>query len=161
MKFEEFKEKIKDWGEKYGYETEVVFGDFYTNVEVGTDEAYYIAAHISNIFMFDLETRWDYSAKIDNHARGELFDILIEFAKTPSEDRRDEKRFIIPLPNLFTTDGRQQYLTYKDCNFFASRRDETLRQVWKEKHLKNIPEIYRQFAVEFDEGEELEDDYKK
>lgn len=69
-------------------------------------------------------------------------------------DREDEKRFIIPLPELITTDGKQQYLTHKDCKFFASRRDERLRQIWKEEHLKFVPEIYRQFAVEFEKEEE-------
>lgn len=80
-----------------------------------------------------------------------------EFAATKPEDRKDEKMFIIPLPGLVTTDGRQQYLTHKDCNFFACRRKNNLRQTWKEEHLKFVPEVYRQFAVEFDDAWERED----
>lgn len=58
------------------------------------------------------------------------------------------KRFIVPLPGLITTDGAQQYLTNKDSTWFASRRDENLRQTWKWEHLGYVPEIYRQFAVD-------------
>lgn len=150
MRHKEFKEKAGAWGRKYGYAIRVIFDDFHTHVEVGVDEASYVAAHISNIFEFALETKWDYYTKITNHARSELFDILVEFAKTPLEDRKDEKRFIIPLPELVTTDGKQQYLT-TNGSFFASRRDKDLRQIWREEHLKYVPEIYRQFAEEFDE----------
>lgn len=54
----------------------------------------------------------------------------------------------MPLPGLVTTDGQQQYLTNKGGTWFASRRDEKLRQTWKEEHLGYIPEVYRQFAVD-------------
>jgi hypothetical protein len=84
----------------------------------------------------------------------EFFKKCIELAETPPEEREDERRFIVPLPELVTTDGKQQYLTHKDCKFFASRRDETLQQIWKEEHLELIPEQYRQFAEEFDEEKE-------
>ena len=83
----------------------------------------------------------------------DFINACVELGKTPLADREDEKRFIVPLPGLVTTDGKQQYLS-QDYNFFASRRDKTLKQTWKEEHLKFIPEFYRQFAVEFDEGEE-------
>lgn len=64
------------------------------------------------------------------------------------------KRFIVPLPGLVTTDGQQQYLSNKSDKWFASRRDERLRQTWKEEHLGYIPEVYRQFAVEVEDSEE-------
>ena len=91
MRYKEFKEKIEDWGQKHDYATKVIFGDFHTNVKVGIDEASFVAAHISNIYTFALETWWNYSTKIKKHARAELFDILVEFAKTPIEDREDKK----------------------------------------------------------------------
>lgn len=65
-----------------------------------------------------------------------------------------EKRYIVPLPGLVTTDGQQQYLSNKAGKWFASRRDERLRQTWKEEHLGYIPGIYRQFAVEVEDSEE-------
>lgn len=77
----------------------------------------------------------------------------IAYAKTPLEDRESEKekRYIIPLPGLMTTDGEQQLLTYKNGHFFASRRNEVLRQTWKEKHLCHVPYQYRGYAVEVEE----------
>ena len=86
-------------------------------------------------------------ARLKENLKIELFDLLCEFAKTPPEDREGEKRYIIPLPHLVTTDGEQQYLTHNG-SFFASRRDQELRQTWKEEHLKYIPEEYRKYAVE-------------
>ena len=77
----------------------------------------------------------------------------IKGLKEEVEEKR-EKRFMIPLPGLVTTDGEQQYLTYKDGKFFASRVAGTLMQVWKEPHLDLIPKVYREFAVELEEGGE-------
>lgn len=79
-----------------------------------------------------------------------LLEAVFDYAKTPLEERREEKRYIIPLPHLVTTDGEQQYLTHKG-SFFASRRDKELRQTWKEEHLKYVPEEYRKYAVEVEE----------
>lgn len=62
-------------------------------------------------------------------------------------------RYIIPLPHLKTTDGQQQYLTQKSKFWFASRRRESLRQTWKEEHLKFIPIEYRQYAVEIEDAD--------
>lgn len=56
------------------------------------------------------------------------------------------KYFCIPLPNLVTSEGEQQYLTHKDGTFFASKRNGSLRQSWQEKDLVYIPEEYRQYA---------------
>lgn len=81
-----------------------------------------------------------------------VVEAAIAYAKTSLNDRKseDEKRYIIPLPHLVTTDGEQQYLTHNG-SFFASRRDKELRQTWKEEHLKYIPEEYRKYAVEVEE----------
>lgn len=76
----------------------------------------------------------------------EILEAAIELAKTPLEEREDEKRYIVPLPCLMTTDGEQQYLTHKNGKFFASRRDERLRQTWKRKDLQYLPEEYQKYA---------------
>lgn len=154
MRYKEFKKAIENWGKKYNYETEVKIDDFHTFVKVVTEKNDLVAVKINNMYMFTFETDWNYSTKIALLARSELFRILSEFAKTSPYYRKDEKRFIIPLPHLVTTDGKQQYLTQKDCNFFASRRNSQLRQTWKEEDWNHVPEIYRQFAIEFYEDRE-------
>ena len=154
MKYKEFKKEIEDWGIKYDYATEVTMGDFGIHLKVEFDGGLWFVSTISDVDRFALNTTWEGFSKIRIQARGELFDILVDLAKTPPGDRKDEKRFIIPLIGLITTDGKQQYLTKKDGYFFASRRDETLRQTWKEEHLRFVPDVYVQFAVEFDEEKE-------
>ena len=76
----------------------------------------------------------------------------IKLAETPPEERQEEKKYIIPLPYLVTTDGERQYLTHNG-SFFACRRNKGLRQTWKEKELIYIPEEYRGFAVEVEAEE--------
>lgn len=153
MRYKEFKEKVEAWGQKYNYETDFKFDDFSTYVEVKFFGDFMSVASVDNLYIFMLGTNWKCFTKIETQARAELFDILVEFAKTPPAERKDEKRFIIPLPGLVTTDGEQRYLSEK-ITFFASRRDNGLRQTWKEEHLKFVPEVYRQFAVELEEGKE-------
>lgn len=81
----------------------------------------------------------------------DVYDVSIRF-KDLRTAKKVEKRYIVPLPNLKTSDGEQQYLTQKGT-FFASRWDKDLRQTWKEKDLVNIPNEYRQYAVEVGEVE--------
>ena len=112
--------------------------------------AFQMIARIRIDSTWALDTDWSSFTDIKEDAREGLSITILKLAKTPIEDREDEKKFIIPLPGLITTDGKQQYLT-KNVSYFASRRDKRLIQTWKEKHLKFIPEQYRPFAVEFDE----------
>ena len=154
MRYKEFKNAVEDWGSKHGYATEVEIGYFKTYIKIRTDKRSHIIASISNEYQFIIDTNWNYAINIKNHAVGELFDILVNLAKTSPADRKYEKRFIIPLPGLATSDGKQQYLTHADGTFFALRRSSHLRQTWFEDELKLIPDEYAKFAVEFDEERE-------
>ena len=101
-----------------------------------------------------LETIYVNFLLLEDEIRAELFDIFAEYAKTPPDEREEEKRYIVPLPGLVTTDGEQQYLTHKEEHFFACRRNKDLRQTWKEKHLKILPKEYRKYAVELSKVEQ-------
>ena len=61
---------------------------------------------------------------------------------------KPKKKYRIPLPNLITTDGMQQYLTEKDGHWFASRLTDNLKQEWTEDELDSIPGAYRICAKE-------------
>lgn len=65
-----------------------------------------------------------------------------------AEKVEHKKKYRIPLPNLITTDGMQQYLTEKDGYWFASRLTAILKQEWTEDELYKIPKAYRGFAKE-------------
>ena len=155
MRYKEFEKAVEDWGEIYNYNPIINVGSTY--IEIAFEEEDYVriicAIHKSERFVMYLH--WELYRSLSENVKDHLFKIVTEFAATPIEEREDEKRFIIPLPELITTDGKLQYLTYKDCFFFASRRNEDLRQIWREEHLKFVPEIYRQFAVEFEEEREI------
>lgn len=151
MRFKEFKKEVEEWGRIYNYKP-VVEGEF-SNIRIAfkDDDCSGLLCEIHKTQRFVINLYWSIYINFSENARNDLFEIVTEFAATKPEEREDEKRFIIPLPGLVTTDGKQQYLT-KNVSYFASKRNKGLRQTWKEEHLKFVPEIYRQFAVEFDEG---------
>ena len=95
MKYKEFEEKIKEWGRKYNYETEVTVGDFGIHLKVEFDGELWLISTIGDVDRLGLNTTWEGFSKIRIQARVELFDILVDLAKTPIGDRKDEKRFII------------------------------------------------------------------
>ena len=152
MRYKEFKEKVKAWGQKYYYKPIVEIDDRVV-VKIYYVGDYRVVAMIDNKTRLAINTGWLCYRNLQEDAKKDLFKIITEFAATNPADRKDEKRFIIPLPGLVTTDGEQQYLT-QNGSFFASRREKRLKQTWKEEHLKFVPEIYRQFAEEFDEDKE-------
>lgn len=159
MRYKEFKKAVEVWGRKYNYNPVIDVASTY--IEIAFEDEYYMnricAIHKSERFVLDLN--WNLFINLSDNEKRDLFKIVTELAATKPADREEEKRFIIPLPGLVTTDGKQQYLTHKDCKFFASRRDATLIQTWEEEQLKFIPDTYRQFAVEFDEEEGEEDEH--
>lgn len=89
--------------------------------------------------------------KLDSDKRNCLLNAFIEYAHTPLDQRKEETRYIFPLPGLKTTDGEQQYLTQVGRYWFACRRKKSLRQTWKEEHIKWVPELYRKFKTEVKE----------
>ena len=97
---------------------------------------------------FKIEDNKFYTHKVYSDTGWGEYYISINHVKGLRNAKKVEKRYIVPLPNLKTSDGEQQYLTNADNTFFASRWDKDLRQTWKEEHLKYIPEEYRKHAVE-------------
>lgn len=143
MKVSEFKKAIDNLSSYHGENLKVTDDncDFY--IESDTE----ILAAINKSEKCLINTNYQGFLELEEGLRQALFDVIYKFASTSIPEREDEKRYIIPLPHLVTTDGEQQYLTHNG-GFFASRRDKELRQTWKEEHLKHIPEEYRNYAVE-------------
>ena len=72
---------------------------------------------------------------------------------TPEEARgiyeatHSEKKYTIPMPELRTSNGGQQFLSEKDGNYFSCKRTKDLHQVFTEDELNTeVPEVYREFA---------------
>ncbi|MBF1210057.1 MAG: hypothetical protein HXM18_05920 [Gemella morbillorum] len=82
----------------------------------------------------------------------DFLNLLTNYLLTPIEERGEfnTSLYRIPLKHLITTDGEQQFLTLKDDTYFACRLKEDLKQVFSEWELNNVPEEYRNLAVEVD-----------
>lgn len=145
MKISEFKKAINSIGLQYGINLEVEENEFYLDIK----NRKRITADISKLESYLMNTSYPGFNDLKEKTRQDLLDVIYKFASTPISER-EEKRCIIPLPHLVTTDGEQQYLTHNG-SFFASRRDKKLRQTWKKEHLKYVPEEYRKYAVEVTE----------
>lgn len=151
MRINEFIEKLEKIHEKTSLHFRVVRHLDEMDVFISFTDEDLLIAQICEKKENVMDTKCAYFINLDDELRAELFDLFTEYAKTPIGERTKEKIFIIPLPGLVTTDGEQQYLTHKDNRFFACRRKKSLRQTWKEKDLRYIPERYRQYAVEVKE----------
>lgn len=148
MKVKELKEAIKDIG-------------FHNDINLKVTEdiyAFYIESKNKTLAIVSKSEKCLIGINYQNFSEQEeklrqtLFDVIYEFAKTPLDERQEEKKYIIPLPHLTTSNGEQLFLTHQG-NFFPSIRDKKLKQTWKEKDLIHIPEEYRDFAVEMEEEE--------
>lgn len=146
MKISEFKKAINNLSSYHGKYFKVVEDDSDYCIESDTK----VLAIINKSEKCLISTNYCDFLELEEGLRQALFDIIYKFASTPISEREDEKRYIVPLPHLVTTDREQQYLTHSG-GFFASRRNKKLRQTWKEEHLKYIPEEYRKYAVEVED----------
>lgn len=91
MRYIEFKEGIKCWGQKYGYVTGIRIEESNTYIMAEFNGVPRIITIISNVIMFVLDTDWPCFKEVEEHARSELINIILELAKTPPIDRGDGK----------------------------------------------------------------------
>lgn len=155
MRIDELVKRLDEIEKKHGLHFKVRKYIFETEIFMVADEDLkdLMIARIYERKANALETMYVNFMRLEDDIRAELLDIFVEYAKTPPDEREEEKRFIVPLPGLVTTDGEQQYLTHKEEHFFACRRNKDLRQTWKEKHLRILPKEYRKYAVELSKVE--------
>lgn len=75
--------------------------------------------------------------------------LVSEYMLTPIEKRGVVKSeyYQIPLPDLTTTKGEQQYLTFRDGCYFVTKLNKNLKQKFTEKELEDVPKFYKDFAV--------------
>lgn len=139
--------ELKEIAEKNGYK--VNFRDEYANTILSRERC--LGDNKITISEIAKNRLWIESLDYVTDEDIDVMEASIAYAKTPLEDRKEPKRYIVPLPGLITTDGKQQYLTNKSGCWFACQRKQKLRQTWKEEHLKYVPEKYRKYAIEVEE----------
>lgn len=145
MKITEFKKAVENIGVCNKLDLKVEKDDVYYYIMLGG----LACVIISKTNLYAIDTGFAKFINLAENVRRNLFEVVYEFTKTPLDERQEEKRYIIPLPHLKTSNGEQLFLTHQG-NFFPHVRNTKLRQVWKEKNLIHIPEEYREFAVEIE-----------
>lgn len=146
MTYKEFKKAVENIGVCNKLDLKVKKDDVYYHIMLGG----LTCAIISKTNLYAIDTGYAKFINLAENVRRNLLEVVYEFTKTPLEERGMEKRYIIPLPRLTTSDGEQLFLTHQG-NFFPCERNTGLRQTWKEKDLVHVPEEYRGFAVEVEE----------
>lgn len=144
-----FQEKMAKCGESIDMPVQV----HYENSMVYVLFDSHVICRISMLDVGGIETDCPYFAMLPFEIKQRILHWCVRLSLTPIDQRVEPTRYIVPLPKLVTSDGQQQYLTQKGRDWFACRKTPSLRQTWKEEHLKYIPEEYRKYAVIFHEEE--------
>ena len=155
MKYKEFKAEFENWGEKYGYETEVEIKCTYVYVKTKFGMLFKRVARIRTDSTWALDTDWSSFTDIKEDARVELLSIILKLAKTPPKDREDEKLFYLKNTSFFTHDY-DGYLNFDNCEFYMlNSRDETKGHKTKFT-LEEIEEIKKKFNTTLEDFELIE-----
>ena len=142
--YKTFAEKMAEFGKSIDMAVQVYYENHMLYV-LFNDK---VICRISMLDVGGIETNCPYFIMLPSETKQRILHWCERLSLTPTDQRVEPTRHIVPLPRLVTSDGQQQYLTQKGKDWFACRRNYNLRQTWKKEHLKYIPEEYRQYAVE-------------
>lgn len=92
MKYREFKNTIKYWGEIYGYNTELEIESDCIWVVLKDENHMGIVCLIPKSKRFGIDLSWETYSNLSENVKWHLFDIVTEFAATPIGDRKYEER---------------------------------------------------------------------
>ena len=149
MKTKEFIKKVEELGFEYEKAAEVYF--IYD--KEGTK--YASVCHTTSNQISNMERAWD---GIDKDVQEKLFYLLIEYAKTPIEDRGEEKKFLIQHKYLVSIGSNPVNLVkYKDKNNYRAIRCLLDNQFYQAQFtLKEIEEIKEKFDTDLNDFELVE-----
>lgn len=91
MKYREFKNTIKYWGEIYGYNTELEIESDCIWVELEGKNCIGTVCLINKSKRFVVDLMWEIYSNLSENVKWHLFDIVTEFAATPIDDREYEE----------------------------------------------------------------------
>ena len=137
---QEFIEELREMGYRIKfYNNSIIIKEkvYIKNIEFSYWSTFAAAAIDGHDFLIYKETSKDF------------FNLLTHYSLTPLEERGEFNisLYKIPLKHLITTDGKQQYLTFKDGTYFASKFNKKLKQTFNEEELEHVPKFYRNLAV--------------
>ena len=97
MKTKEFLRRVED---ELGYAADKSENYITIKKESGKFDALFAMIAINKVLGFD--TSFHNFTSLDKHDRNLLFDLILEYARTPLDEREEEKKYIYKLPILFT-----------------------------------------------------------
>lgn len=106
-----------------------------------------VIAKISTVDIGGIKTDCPYFLILHSFIKRELLEVFCELSLTPLKERENCSQYIIPLPNLCTETGEQQYLTQGNNKWYVTTRNYNLKQTWNEEELVVVPKCYKEFAV--------------
>lgn len=92
MKYREFKNTIKYWGEIYGYKTELEIESDCIWVMLKDENYMGTVCLTSKSKRFVVDLMWETYSNLSENVKWHLFDIVTEFAATPIDDREYDDR---------------------------------------------------------------------
>lgn len=142
MKTKEFIKKI----EKMGYDIEIAYDTIRVTYAGG------ILARIDKVKPYTLDTKATFEVK---HVK-ELFDLCVEYASTPIEEREEEKKYYLRLKDDFYK-ITYAYLTrdIRNGDYFSFGKHE-LKDTQNKFTQKEIDEIKKKFNTDLEEFRQIE-----
>lgn len=145
MRTKEFIKRVEELGFGYEKAEEVYF--IYDNE--GTE--YAAVCHTTPNQISNTERAWDW---LDKDVQEKLFDLLIEYARTPIEEREEEKKFYLRYKWI---NADYNYLNY-DHRLNVYGLDRILNYNWTKNRftLEEIEEIKKKFDTDLSDFEIVE-----
>ena len=144
MKYKEFIKRVKDLGFACEKAKEVYIIYDYDGHEYAS-VCHTIPNRISN-----MEIAWDL---LDKDTQNELFDIIVEYAKTPIAERKEEKKYYLRHRFLGSGDGNQFLNQELEGNtWFLSEEDsfDNYQTQFTQKEIDEIKENYNTDLKDFE-----------
>ena len=132
MKTKEFFRKI----EALGFKVDDCNGDLL----IGDTNRNY--CHSSSGERYKREIYHDHLEKLEEETRHKLLDLVVEYAKTPVEEREESKKYYLKLPEMFDSDlGYVNYEKDDNCYFFSDMFTTDLFQTqFTQEEIDNMPD---------------------
>lgn len=145
MKTNEFIKKVKELGyeiKRSGYNIEIMFNDFIV-AGVYTDQM-----HVMTFYSHE---------KLLLRNADKLFHLLVEYAKTPVEDREEEKKFYLRHRWFKPSPIYKNYLNYwiGHDEYWLDYKNES-KEIQTQFTLKEIDEIKEKFNTDLADFKEVE-----
>lgn len=148
MKTKEFIKRIEELGFEYEKAAEVYF------IYDKEDTEYAAVCHTTPNQISNTERAWDW---LDKDVQEKLFDLIVEYARTPIEDREEEKKFYLKHRYFEIAGGGRGFFTIDNDSglpFLSYKTSsDNYNQIFT---LKEIEEIKEKFDTDLKDFELVE-----